>query len=190
MLANTLLILGLIFPVLSWFTAVGGWVHYRTTGRYASPVLVPFIGPILLTAWIFAAGRSPWWIPVVWLADIGTVAFAIVMPRLLREGWRTSRFTLTKTLRGVAGNESVILTLHRDCYVLRKSWRSDGDPGPVGWSEPGTFVDHGERIELIAHHGRKRELQRLDERSYRVVELDAGPQHDDTASLAGWRLHA
>lgn len=188
MLATTLLIVGLFFPVLSCLTAVAALVQ-RRDGGFPSPVFIPFIGPIFLTGWIFAAGHSPWWIPAVWLLDLGTVAFAVAMPRIIRDEWRTSRFTLTKTLRGAAGNESVILTLHRDCYVLRKSWRREGGPGPSSWCEPGTFVDHGERIELVAHHGRKRELQRLDDTSYRVVELDAGLKDDDPASLDGWRLH-
>jgi hypothetical protein len=189
MLATTLLIIGLFFPVLSWVTAAVTSVHYLMTRRYASPILIPFVGPIFLTGWIFGVGYSPWWIPAVWLLDLGTVAFSVAMPQIIRDEWRTSRFTLTKTLRGTSGNESVILTLHRDRYVLRKSWMQDGASGLSGLGEPGTFIDHGDRIELVAHHGRKRELLRLDDESYRVVELDARPRNDDNASLDDWRLH-
>jgi len=189
MLATTLLTVGLIFPVLSWVTAVAAWITHRKTGRHSSAVFIPLIGPIFLTGWIFAAGQSPWWIPAVWLLDLGTVAFAVALPQIFRDGWRTSRFTLTKTLRGTSGNESAILTLHRDHYVLRKSWTRDGASGVCGLGEPGTFIDHGDRIELVAHHGRKRELQRIDDQSYRVIEHDAPPQDNDNASLDGWRLH-
>jgi hypothetical protein len=189
MLPFTLLIIGLLFPVLSWVTAVATSVHYLITRRYASPVFIPIVGPIFLTGWIFVAGYSPWWIPAVWLLDIVTVAFSVALPRIIRDEWRTSRFTLTKTLRGTSGNESVILTLHRNRYVLRKSWTRNGGSGLSGLGEPGTFIDTGDRIELVAHHGRKRELKRLDDESYQVVELDARPRDDDNASLDDWRLH-
>ncbi len=190
MLATTLLIIGLFFPVLSWVTALTTSVRYLLTGRYSSPVLMPIVGPTFLTGWIFVVGYSPWWIPAVWLLDLGTVAFLWVMPRLIRDAWQTSRFTLTKTLRASRGNESVILTLHRDRYVLRKSWMQDGGSGLSGLGEPGTFIDHGDRIELVAHHGRRRELKRLDDENYRVVEIDARRRDDDNASLDDWRLHA
>lgn len=85
MLATTLLVLGLIFPVLSWATAIAAAFESRRTGRGVSAVLIPYIGPILLTCWIFTADK-PWWtIPIVWLLDLGTVVITIMLPRIIRD---------------------------------------------------------------------------------------------------------
>ncbi|MBL9084615.1 MAG: hypothetical protein JNK76_22620 [Planctomycetales bacterium] len=84
-LATLLLILGLIFPILSWLTAYASAVIWCRSKRHVSPVFVPVIGPLLLTAWVVLTRRPLGTIALVWLADLGTIAFLIAAPRLYRD---------------------------------------------------------------------------------------------------------
>lgn len=191
MLETTLLIAGLTFPTLSLLTCIASLVTRWRHDRYASPVFIPFLGPALLTCWVLMAGHSRWLIPVVWLLDLGTVAFLFVLPRLTVEWWRLSAFTRLLTLHGAHGIEKVILTLHRGGrYFVRKSWnRAQGKLGIVGLGETGTFLDDGEVIALTSDCGLRRELQRIDVNTYDVSEPnDKRPELRDY-SLHGWRLY-
>ena len=140
---TSLLIAGLIFPTVSLLTCIASLITRWRHGRYASPVFIPFVGPALLTCWVLMAGHLRWLIPVVWLLDVGTVAFLFVLPRLTLEWWQLSAFTRLMTLHGAHGIEKVILTLHRGGrYFLRRSWnRAQGELGIVDLGETGTFID-------------------------------------------------
>ena len=137
------------------------------------------------------AGHSRWLIPVVWLLDLGTVAFLFVLPRLTIEWWQLSAFTRLMTLHGAHGIEKVILTLHRGGrYFMRKSWnRAQGELGIVDFGETGTFIDDGEVIALTSHYGLNRRLERIDLSTFDVSEpADIDPELRDY-SLHGWRLY-
>jgi len=91
-LGSWLLTMGLLFPTLSLLTAIASaWTFWRSN-RHASPVLIPLIGPILLTFWVFVENVSLWMLFAVWGLDLGTLAFAAALPRLLREYRNTSPF--------------------------------------------------------------------------------------------------
>ena len=191
MLGTTLLIAGLSFPILSLLTCIASLVTRWRHDRCASPVFIPFVGPVLLTCWILMDAHSRWLIPVVWLLDLGTVAFLFVLPRLTVEWWHLSAFTRLMTLHGAHGIEKVILTLHRGGrYVVRKSWnRAKGDLGIAGLRETGTFTDDGEVIALASHCGLSRRLQRIDLNTYDVSEPDDNRLELRDYSLDGWRLY-
>ena len=88
MIEDILLGTGLFFPAVSLVTSILSLVTRWWSDRYASPVFIPFIGPLLLTCWVFVAGHSCWGIPVVWLFDLGTIRFLIAMFRFVGPRWR------------------------------------------------------------------------------------------------------
>lgn len=190
MLGTTLLIAGLMFPTLSLLTCIASLATRWRQDRYPSSVFIPFVGPVLLTCWVVVEGRTRWLIPLVWLLDLGTIAFLVVLPRLTLEWWQISVFTRLMTLRGSHGIEKVILTLHQGGrYFLKKTWdRSHGEPGIVGLCETGTFIDDGDVITLESHHGLTRRLQRADTNTFDVAERESARQELQNHSLNGWRL--
>lgn len=190
MLGTSLLVTGLIFPILSLLTCMASIATRWKHDRYASPVLIPFVGPVLLTCWVLLAGHTRWLIPFVWFLDLGTTAFLVAIPRLTLEWWQFSAFTRLMTLRGSQGIEQVILTLHRGGrYFLRKSWnRSRGESGVVALGETGTFIEAGDLMTLTSHHGLTRSLQRVDVNAFDVAEPDTSRPELQNYSLRGWRL--
>lgn len=82
---DMLLAVGLFFPVIRLLTLALSGRGQRRTGKYSSAVLIPIIGPTLLSLWIQHRGIHRGWIPFVWLDDPGSLSLLIVLPRLLRE---------------------------------------------------------------------------------------------------------
>jgi len=139
------------------------------------------------------ADAWPWLIPIFWGADIGTVVFLAVLPRLVREWWQTSYFTKRITLVGSRDIESATLTLHSGGhYHLQKSWsRPAASTGIVGLGETGKYVEIENGFELTAHHGLRRVLRLSKQEAYEstyLVEEDTWPQDDGYSSLGGWML--
>ena len=196
MLTASLLVLGLVFPVISWVTLVlARWTSWRT-GRNVSAVFIPLAGPVLLTSWVIFEDKSYWLIPICWIADIGTAAFLYCLPAMVAEWWRTSHFTLCLRLHGNQGTESAVLTLHSGGhYQLTKSWdRPAGTFGIVSLGEPGTYIRDGDKYELTAHHGLRRTLVPIQDSilgtAYSVVELSDLSENQKEYTLAGWTLQA
>jgi hypothetical protein len=189
-----LLAVGLVFPAVSWLSVMASAWSYWRNGRRSSAIYLPFFGPIILTCWVILDSRPLWLIVIAWVLDIGTIAFLLVAPRLLREWWRTSRFTTKLILSGSEGIESATLTLHSGGhYLLRKAWNRPKDmPGIVGLGEPGTYVEDGSDYELTAHYGLRRHLHLFDARtsytSFSVREEPSQNQDHRDYSLEGWIL--
>ncbi len=190
MLEMTLLIGGLLFPTLSLLSCIASLAIRWRHDRYASPVFIPLVGPVLLTCWVLIAGHSRWLIPAVWLLDLGTIAFLAALPRLAVEWWQISEFTRLLTLRGSHGIEKAMLTLHRGGhYYLRKNWdRSQGELGIVDLGETGTFIDDGDAIILESHYGLTRRLQRIEPNTFDVEEPDDNRPELQFYSIHEWRL--
>lgn len=184
-MSNALLIAGLIFPAISWLSFIACAVQNARTGKSASGVYIPFIGPVLIDIWIYSAGHSAWFMLLPWVADIGTVLFVCAMPRLVGEFWQTSRYTQRRKFTGAQGNQTVTLTLHEGGnYVLVINWQREADePGITQMSEPGTYEEHEGRIDLTSHSGRQRRLTQTAE-GWQIQ--DTG-EHDN-ASLDNWQL--
>jgi hypothetical protein len=189
-LLSGLLILGLFFPAISLVTLVLSGISNNQTGKSSSPVIIPLIGPILLTMWVFASGYSLWLIPLVWLCDLGTIALIWLFPWLAMELWRTSRFTRNGMLSGEEGNRKVVVTLHRGGhYVLRSSWQSGPiERGVSSIGESGRFVKQQGVLEIESHAGRKRRILPDANGAYIVRELEERFPESDMLNLSGWRL--
>ncbi len=187
---TSLLIAGMIFPTISLLTGIGSLLHQWRHKKHASPVFIPFIGPLLLTCWVILAHKPLWFVPVVWIVDIGTLAFLAVSPGLIADWWRTSSFTRILTLHGKQDGQSAIMTLHSSGhYVLKKSWsRPPGQTGIVGLGEPGTFTQAVNQYELTSHLGLYRILRKTDEGTYRVEENEPASVDLHEYSLNGWLL--
>ena len=182
---NAFLVLGLIFPLLSWFTFIGGAIQHWRTGKSSSGIYIPFIGPVLIDIWIVAVDSPAWMLIVPWVLDIGTWAFLWVLPRSIASAWHTSRFTRTFLLVGSRGNQTVEISLHRGGrYVLKKQWqRPSNECGIVALGEPGTYEVKGETFILTSHLGWKRIMRkRNDEFFIRDTESEGD------YLLDGWSL--
>lgn len=183
-----LLVAGLIFPALSLFTGMASlWDRWRRK-KHSSPVFMPFIGPIVLTCWVLVVQKPLWWIPLVWMADIGTMVFLLISPRLIADWWHTSSFTRVLTLRGEHDIQHAVITLHSSGhYLLKKSWRRPpGQIGIIALGEPGTFTQTENQYELTSYLGLHRILQKTPEGTYRVEEDTASNESLQNYSLHGW----
>lgn len=192
MLGKTLLFFGMILPLISALTCIASAITRWRNGRYASPVLIPVIGPVLLTAWIIVDDVATWSIALVWLLDLGTIAFLLVLPRLAREWWRLSVFTQIMRLKGTQGIQNAIITLHTSGrYFLRKSWNRPPDEiGIVGLGETGSFAQTEDCIKLQSDHGLQRVLQHISNSSFVVEEPDVGRPDLEPYSLRGWHMNS
>jgi hypothetical protein len=122
---------GIIFPCLSLLTGITSLVCYWRFKTHSSAIFIPFIGPLCLSALVVCFAKPLWLIPIVWVTDIGTLAFVWISPRLIADWWNVSGFTRILTLRGSRGVQSAILTLHSTGhYLLTKSWRLTAWPVP------------------------------------------------------------
>jgi hypothetical protein len=71
-LENGLLVGGLLFPSISAVTLFLAGFTRLQTGRRPSAILIPVVGPTLLSLWVLLTGHHWGWIPAVWLADPAT----------------------------------------------------------------------------------------------------------------------
>ena len=183
---HALLAYGLIFPLLSWVTVVAGAITFAATGKRSSAIIIPFVGPILLSIWVLVS-NFPWWVLFVpWILDIGTMMFVWALPQFASEAWRTSTYTRTQLLTGRNGIESAQISLHKGgYYVLKKRWRRKPEaPGIAERSEPGNFeIGGGEEIILTSHTGRLRKLKPV---SGGFCVEDTNPEEE--GSIDGWTL--
>lgn len=182
---NALLIIGLIFPLLSWLTLFIGVIQPRFTGKGYSGVYIPFIGPILIDIWLLGVGAPPWFLIIPWIADIGTLFFLWVLPQMIVDGWRTSRFTRTFLFAGVQGNQTVEISLHKGGrYVLKKQWqRAPNECGITCLGEPGTFEQDGDQFTLTSHTGWTRVIRRQSD-DFLIADNDSKGNYQ----LDGWKL--
>jgi hypothetical protein len=189
-MSNGLLVAGLLFPAVSFLTAIASLYSRWRYRKYSSPIFIPFVGPVLLTIWALTSQAPGWLIPIVWIGDIGTMAFVIASPRLLSEWWDTCPLTKTLELHGSKGIESATVSFHSTGrYLIRKRWqRSVGELGILGLGELGNFVKSDDYLRMTADHGWQRQLIRTPEGKFQVLE-DENVTHDNgDYSLADWIL--
>jgi len=185
---------GMLCPLVSWLTAAIGAYQSRRDGRNHSAILIPIIGPVCLTTWIVLADWPYWSIPIVWIADLGTMALVVAAPRMYCDWWRTSRFTLVRTLRGNRDIESAILTIHSGGhYFLEKSWqRPQGTYGIVELGETGTYLEMDGGYELTSHIGMRRLLHPSADRTGATTFFVSEPSPTEgelqSYALDGWIL--
>jgi hypothetical protein len=79
-----LLIFGLIFPVVSLFSLIAS-TTMSTKGKNVSGIYIPFIGPLLLSAFIIIKDASSWWLLAAWFGDTGTIVFLMAAPAIFKD---------------------------------------------------------------------------------------------------------
>jgi len=184
------LVVGLLFPVISLLTGIASLIERWKRKKHSSPVFIPVIGPALLTAWVVLSHYPFWLVPVVWVGDIGTMAFLIMSPRLISEWWDTCFYTRILNLHGTNENQSAQLSFHATGrYLLRKKWqRPPDDVGIVSLGELGSFTRAQDMLEMKADHGWSRQLITASDGRFRVSEdKDVAEEHRDY-SIAGWEF--
>ncbi|ADG66237.1 hypothetical protein Plim_0387 [Planctopirus limnophila DSM 3776] len=189
-LSKVLLGLGFFFPVVSFVTLILAAIESRRTGRNCSAILIPLIGPIALTGWVLVTGRSSWFIPLVWITDLGTVLFLCVLPWIIIEAWRISRWTLLKRFDATHRQASATLTLHRHgYYFLRRTWvRTAGSFGPVSAGETGRYLESYDRIVMTSDDGTEgRQLLRHEDGHW-IMHDPIEAQFQEDYSLDGWKF--
>jgi hypothetical protein len=182
------LVTGLLFPLISLLTGIAALIDRWTRKKNSSPVFIPFIGPVLLTTWVVLS-HYPWWVvPLVWMGDIGTVAFLILSPKLISEWWDTCSYTRVLSLHGSRDNQTAQLSFHSTGrYLLRKKCqRAPNECGFLSLGEPGVFTQTEEALEMKADHGWERRLDAVSEGHFRVSEDEEVDRKHPIYSIAGW----
>ncbi len=199
-LTIVLVVFGVFIQLLSALTGLICWRRPKGLSESFSPLLVPLLGPLLLTLAIHLNGW-PWWlIPIAWLTDLGTLVLLWFLPSIIRQAWKTSRFTCVLLLKGSVENAQAVLTFHTSGnYLLEKRWvRPKGEEGIVGMGEEGTYtrtesgfrlnsdeqVDRSIEREGIAYLI-ERKLVRTEE-GYLVVEETDLPERWVYHTLRNW----
>lgn len=187
--SKALLCFGLLFPVVSFVTFVLADIESRRTGRNCSAILIPFVGPIALTGWILITGRSSWFIPLVWITDLGTVLFLCVLPRLITEAWRISRWTRLQRFEATHRQAMATLTLHRHgYYFLHRTWVRTTSFGPLSTGETGRYVESHDRIVLTSDDGTERRQLLRHEDSHWIMYDPSDKKIQGVESLDGWKF--
>ncbi len=82
--SDVLLVLGLLFPCLSWLTGIISWIESSRLKKNVSAIYIPFIGPLLISIWL-GIYNKPWWtFLLAWVFDLGTVMVVLALFRMRR----------------------------------------------------------------------------------------------------------
>lgn len=202
-LTLALVLLGILPAFMSALTGLLCWKRGAGWSESPSPIFVPFIGPALLTCAILLDGYPRWLIPIAWTTDLGTLVVLWCLPAIIREEWKTSRFTCVLRLKGSVENAHAILTFHTSGkYLLQKRWKlAQGEQGIVGMGELGTYAETLNGFTMksdeivdrsVVHEGRvfriDRKLVRTAGRTVVVEESDL-PEVVFYHTLRNWSLH-
>jgi len=175
---DALLGVGLLFPALSLATGLRSLYCQLRRKHYESAIFIPLIGPVLLDAYLFLKGEPSWTLVVPWIIDVSTIAFAVAAPRLIREWWRTSRFTRQSQFFGEFKNQAVALSLHKTGhYFLHRRWKlTPNETGIVSSGEIGQFTQDKDGIRLQSVNGWRRILRTDSSDSYSIAEETEVPE--------------
>ena len=180
---------GLLFPFISALSGALFWKRGKGWSESPSPIFIPFFGPMLLSCAIVLNELPLWLIPIAWMTDLGTLVFLWYLPAIIREEWKTSRFTCVLRLKGRVDNAHAVLTFHTSGkYNLQKRWSrplKEGDAISTG--ELGTFAETTDGYALTSDEGIKRILVR-EGKTYRVKLESDLPERCAYLSIAGWIL--
>ena len=182
------LVLGILFPAISFLTSIASLYEWWKHKKHSSPIYIPFIGPILLTFWVIGSDKHLWLIPIVWVCDVGTVAFIIVIPRLVSDWWNTCSFTRILNLHSSSGIQTAQLSFHTTgYYFLQKKWHHpSGEYGTISVGDIGTFTRTGDIIEMKSTWGWSRTIRLISDGYYLVsVEVNVKDKSPDY-SIINW----
>lgn len=173
--SNIVLIIGCIFPALSWITFVSFFITEKVTVKHSSPIFIPIIGPVLINLWSFELAQPLWAYVLPWILDIGTLSFAYILPILFRETWQFSKFTELMTVVSQLDNQTVKLSLQKNNnYIIRYSWsRGDGELGILAMNDFGTFEKISDsKFLLTSHTDKTRILEKVNE-EYHCIDKES-----------------
>jgi hypothetical protein len=186
-LAIGLLFLGGVIALSNWFCL---YKRHRIGRGYSS---VPLIGGVLLVTgmWMLPATRPYAWAGI--FLDYGTLNFALGLPRLANELWRTSRFNLLTEYVGHRGSMAAHLRLFRKGHftLVQRIDRPPGTMGIIKRSMPGTWQPEGNRV--ILRHGAEMAILEVLEKEPEALQWTAGfpsTERNEELSLAGVILRA
>ena len=136
--------LGGLLSFANWWSV---YQSYRTKRFHSA---IPFFGATLLGLGMLMIPSTR---PYAWsavLLDYGTLAFLIASPKLARDAWNTSRFSLLFEYLGTAGMKTVHLRLfRRGIFTIRlQLHRPTGQAGLVGTGTIGTWQRDGKLLKL------------------------------------------
>lgn len=155
----TLLIaIGILFPCLSWVTLGLSFYEKRFHKRNASPIFIPFIGPLALNIAVILKGESILWLPLPWLLDVGTLAFLYITPNLVKDIWNTAAFNCVALYEGIFESKSAELSLFKNGGYVLKITMSTTAASVFKVNDLGTYKKHAEEILLISHLKKTRRL--------------------------------
>ena len=180
---------GAFFPLFSFMTGLWSAYEWKIKERHCSPVFIPFIGPILLDIGLLLVQAPRWTLLLPWALDIGTLAFLIATPGLIKGSWQRSVFARIETLTASQENQISTITLHKTGkYLLRKKWqRPAGELGVNVLGELGHFVRDETGFSLYSDTGCFRSLKY--QQNKLVVLEERNPVHPDY-SLQGWTFQS
>lgn len=145
--AVALVSFGGLVALLNWLSLILTWY----TGRFCSAV--PLIGAAFLSGgMLLIPDTRPYaWVGVV--ADYGTLAFLLALPRIIEEIWSTSRYNLIEEYVGDRGIKTVYLRLfHKKVFTIEQRFRRQvGECGVVGAGTIGKW--ERQRGRLLLHRG-------------------------------------
>lgn len=193
-LTIVLVFIGLLLPFVSASTGLLCWQPGTGWREGPSPIFIPIFGPLFLTFAIHLNGW-PWWlIPFAWMTDLGTLVLLWLLPKTLREEWKTSRFTRVLRLSGSEGNARAVLTFHTSGkYLLQKRWtRPKGEEGIIEMGELGTYTEAEDGFTLISNEHVDRSVVRegtVFKIERKLVRTGEGYSVDQESDLPERRSH-
>jgi hypothetical protein len=121
--------------------------------------------------------RPYWWTAII--ADVGTLQLVWSSPRLLKEAWQTSRFSLIREYIGHTPNKTVCLRLfRRGVFTIRLEMnRSKPSPRLVSMGRIGKWTRSGSILTADAGN----EVARFE-----VISLDSGERLKQLAGFTTW----
>ncbi len=158
---SPLLIVGCVFPIISWISLIIATINQKILGIHCSPAFVPIIGPVLLNSWSIQSGHPVWFLIVPWVLDIGTLWFLFLLPNMIKEYWQYSKFTRIFVFHSKKNHKNIALSIHKnEHFIIKFNWqREKNETGIISMNDFGkyTIADNGDYT-LTSHTGTKRKL--------------------------------
>ncbi len=134
--------LAVVFIVL-WFLFVvlNALSCYRTHIRKHFRSSIPLVGGLFGVVGFYQIPALSKWCWVALLLDYGSVEFFLVLPRVAKELWQTSRINLIREFAGRSGAKEVKIRLYKAGVLIIKHQfsRARNEPGLLTSSAIGTW---------------------------------------------------
>lgn len=156
---------GLLFPIISWVSIIITQILWRYKNKYSSALLTPLIGPIFLNIWMCMTEKPAWLFFLPWLLDIGTIPFLLMLPRLIRDEWSTSRFTKLFSISSTKNKQTTVISFHKGGkYFIKFRWeRFPGELGIIATNDFGDFTKSNNDYILTSHTGNIMKLTKVND---------------------------